>query len=176
MSIHLGPANQNGYVVPDLDAAIDGWLGLGVGPWIVYRPCPLVDFTQRGVAQDPEVSIALANTGSVQIELIQPHDDTPSLYTAFLSANPAGGLQHLGYWTADYDRVHAECVGRGWEVGQSGVVAGVRFSYFDTEFHPGTCMEIADIDEGRRAGMARIEQLAAEWDGATDPIREVDLR
>jgi len=176
MSIHLGPVNQNGYVIPDLDAAMDGWLGLGVGPWIVYRHVPLAGFSHRGVDQDPDVSIALANTGSLQIELIQPHDDVPSLYTEFLSAHPEGGLQHLGYWTSEYDRIHAECLERGWEVGQTGRVAGVRFTYFDTEFDPGTCMEIADIDEQRRAGMARIEQLALDWDGTTNPIREVDLR
>ena len=175
MSIHLGPANQNGYVIPDLDAAMAGWLRLGVGPWVVYRHVPLVDFELRGVRQDPDVSIALANTGSIQVELIEPHDDTPSLYTEFLDANPAGGLQHLGYWTPEYDAVLARCLDMGWDVGQAGSVAGVRFTYFDTEVHPGTVMEIADIDDRRRAGFARIEQMAADWDGVAEPIREVEL-
>ena len=37
MRVLPGPVRQIGYVVTDLDRAIDGWLELGVGPWFVMR-------------------------------------------------------------------------------------------------------------------------------------------
>lgn len=175
MSVNLGPARQNGYVIPDLDAAIEGWLGLGVGPWIVYRHIPLDDFNYRGSPSAPDISIALANSGPLQIELIDQHDSSPSLYRDFLDENPAGGLQHLGYWVDDYDETHRQCVERGWSIGHEGSIIGGRFAYFDTEFHGGTIMEIAAMDAERRAGFARIEQMAEEWNGVDRAIRVIDL-
>ncbi|MCP4223454.1 MAG: VOC family protein [Actinomycetia bacterium] len=175
MSLHLGPLRQNGYVVPDLDAAIEGWLDLGVGPWIVYPHAPFEDFVYQGHPGELDVSIALANSGPLQIELIDQHDSSPSLYRDFLEANPAGGLQHLGYWVDDYDDVHQHCLDLGWTVGHEGSIADCRFTYFDTEFHGGTIMEIAAMNEERRASFARIEQMAAEWNGVDRPTRVIDL-
>lgn len=176
MSRYLGPARQNGYVVPDLTAAIDGWLGLGVGPWIVYPNIPVDDFAYRGAPGTLDVSIALANSGPLQIELIDQHDSSPSLYRDFLDANPDGGLQHLGYWVDDYDDVRSSCLDLGWTVGHEGSIIGGRFAYFDTGFHGGTIMEIAAMNDERRAGFARIEELASEWDGVDRPTRVIDLR
>jgi hypothetical protein len=176
MSVHLGPARQNGYVVPDLDAAIEGWLGIGVGPWIVYPHIPIDGFTYRGTPGELDVSIALANSGPLQIELIEQRDSSPSLYRDFLESNPAGGLQHLGYWVDDYEEVHRRCVDLGWTIGHEGSITGGRFAYFDTEFHGGTVMEIAAVDKKRRAGFARIEQMADEWNGLDQPKRVIDLR
>ena len=176
MSVHLGPARQNGYVVPDLDAAIAGWLGMGVGPWVVYPHVPLDDFAYRGVPGAPDVSIALANSGALQIELIEQHDSSPSLYRDYLDANPTGGLQHLGYWVDHYDEVHRRCLDLGWTIGHEGTINGGRFAYFDTEFHGGTIMEIAAVNGRRRAAFARIEQMADEWNGIDQPTRVVDLR
>ena len=41
MTVLPGPMRQIGYVVTDLDRAIDGWLELGVGPWFVMRGLPM---------------------------------------------------------------------------------------------------------------------------------------
>lgn len=174
MSVLLGSARQNGYVVPDLDEAIEGWLKLGVGPWIVHPHLQVDDFEHRGVAGELDVSVALANTGSLQIELIDQHCDSPSLYNEFLSANPRGGMQHLGYWVDDYDDVLRGCSDLGWVVGHSGSIWGGRFCYFDTEFHFGTVMEIAAMTPERRAGFARIEEIAGAWDGRDRPVRRYE--
>ena len=176
MSLFVGPARQNGYVVPDLDAAMEGWLSVGVGPWIVYRNIPVDEFVHRGTPGGLDVSIALANSGGLQLELIDQHDDSPSLYNEFLEANPAGGLQHLGYWVEQYDEVYEDCIGRGWEVGHEGSIWGGRFAYFDTEFHPGSIIEIAEANEQRLAGFARIEQICAAWDGQDRPSARFPAR
>lgn len=48
-------------------------------------------------------SIALANSGPLQIELIQQRNDAPSMYRDFL-AEGHEGLQYVAYWTEDFDR------------------------------------------------------------------------
>ena len=66
-----------------------------------------------------EVSIALANSGSLQIELIEQRNGAPSLYRDFLAAGREG-LQHVAGWTADFDALLASAAERGHGVGQSG--------------------------------------------------------
>ncbi len=46
--------------------------------------------------------MALANSGPLQMELIQIRNDAPSMYRDFLQAGHTG-LQHVAYWTEDYD-------------------------------------------------------------------------
>lgn len=173
MSTLLGPARQNGYVVPDLDRAIEGWLAIGVGPWLVHPHIALDWFEHRGTPSAPDVSIALAYAGSLQIELIQPHDDRPSLYREFLEVCPQGGLQHLGYWVDDFDAQRAAGVERGWPIGHEGSIWNTRFTYFDTGHHLGAVAEIVALSEAGRAGFERLEALCAGWDGTDRPVRVI---
>ena len=47
--------------------------------------------------------MALANAGFIQVELIQTRNDVPSMYRDFQQSSKSG-LQHVAYWTEDYDR------------------------------------------------------------------------
>jgi hypothetical protein len=71
-----GPIRQIGYVVTDLDKALAGWVELGVGPWFVMRGLPQ-HVTYRGEPCEITLSLALANSGDMQFEVIQQQDDTP---------------------------------------------------------------------------------------------------
>jgi hypothetical protein len=173
MSRFIGSARQNGYVVPDLDAAMEGWLAAGVGPWYVYPHIQFDDFRHRGVPGELDVSLALANSGSLQLELIVQHDDSPSLYNEFLAVCPQGGLQHLGYWVDDYAETRQRGLDAGWEVGHEGSIWGGEFCYFDNQHHLGTVLEIAAMNADRRAGFARIEQVCSEWNGIDKPVRTI---
>ena len=97
MSRHFGKITQNGYVVRDIEAAMRHWSEvLGVGPWFYLEHTPIEEFEYRGAPSDCDVAIALANSGPLQIELIQQHNDAPSLYRDFLAAGNEG-LQHIAY-------------------------------------------------------------------------------
>jgi len=172
MSLHFGQPTQLGYVVRDLDAALHHWTTvLGIGPWYVFDPFVVTEFVHRGTPVDPDVVIALSNSGTMQIELIAQRDNTPTLYREFLDSGHEG-LQHMAWWPEDYDAAVAHGEAQGWEVGQRGAVAGGgRFLYFDTEAHPGTVIELADIGEKGRSFFAHIRDTAAAWDGTTDPVR-----
>ena len=120
-----------------------------------------------------EVSIALANSGDLQIELIQQRNDAPSMYRDFLNAGREG-LQHMSYWTKSYQADFDRYLGLGFRIGQEGQIGGPdgRFAYFETEAHPGTVIEVSDISGSKGAFFERIAQAAANWNG-TRPIRPI---
>lgn len=171
MSRIFGDVIQNGYVVRDIEAAMRHWIEvLGVGPWFYIERLPAPDFVYRGVPSAPHVTIALANSGALQIELIQQRNDAPSMYMDFLRDGHEG-LHHLGYGCRDYERDVAAYLAQGYEVGQAATVPGRgAFTYLMTEAHPGTVVELFDMDHGRREVYAAIEACARDWDGS-DPIR-----
>ncbi len=174
MSRIFGPVRQNGYVVRDIERALHHWTTvLGVGPFFYFERAPITDFTYRGQSSPIDVSIALGNSGDLQIELIQQRNDAPSMYRDFLAAGREG-LQHVAYWTNDFEADLARCLAAGFTVGQQGVAGGAngRFVYFDTETHPGTVVELSDSSGAKGAFFTHIAELARGWDGS-DPVRRV---
>ena len=102
MSRIFGAIRQNGYVVRDIEAAMKHWSTvLGVGPWFYTAHAPIQDFSYRGMRSNVDMAIALANSGPLQLELIQQHNDAPSLYRNFLNGGQEG-LQHIAYWTEKF--------------------------------------------------------------------------
>ena len=171
MSRFFGPIRQLGYVVPDIEAAMRYWTEtLGVGPFFYNEHVPIVNYRYRGAAYEPHNSVALANSGPLQVELIQPRNDVPSMYRDFLRAGRTG-LQHVACWTenytADLDRLAKQGLAPAMsgEVGKNG-----RFVYFDTEFHPGTVVELSEVAGAKGKMFDMIRAASVDWDGH-DPIR-----
>jgi hypothetical protein len=174
MSRFFGEIRQNGYVVRDIEAAMKHWIEvLGVGPFFYLERAPIADFRYYGEPSEMVASIALANSGPLQIELIQQRNDAPSMYRDFLAAGHEG-LQHVAYWTRDFDRDLAGIQARGLTIGQSGEVGGPdgRMVYFATEAHPGTVVELSEISGPKGRTFEMIAAKAREWDGR-DPIRRI---
>ena len=174
MSRIFGPIRQNGYVVRDIEKALRHWTTvLGVGPFFYFERAPITEFSYRGVTSPLEVSIALGNSGDLQIELIQQRNDAPSMYREFLAAGREG-LQHVAYWTNEFEADLARCLDAGFVVGQAGVAGGAngRFVYFDTEAHPGTVVELSDSSGAKGMFFKHIAEVAKTWDG-TDPVRKI---
>ena len=88
MSKVFGEIRQLAFIVTDIDKAMNHWAEtLGVGPFFIKRRITFSNFIYRGKpSASPSVSIALANSGYVQIELIQQHDDAPSIYREYLES------------------------------------------------------------------------------------------
>jgi catechol 2,3-dioxygenase-like lactoylglutathione lyase family enzyme len=173
MSRIFGEPRQNGYVVRDIEAALKHWTEvLGVGPFFYFERVPIEDFRYRGAPSPLEVSIALANSGTLQIELIEQRNDAPSMYRDFLAGGHEG-LQHLAYWTDCFDERLARLTALGHEVGQSGCIgAGGRFVYLRTETHPGTVIELSEISGAKGRFFAHIAEAARTWDGR-EPVRRI---
>jgi hypothetical protein len=169
MSVLPGPIRQIGYVVTDLDQAIASWANLGVGPWFVIRDLPMRAL-YRGEPCETTLSLALANSGEMQVELIHQTDDTPSIFTEFLESN-GPGLHQLAYWTADFEATMRDVEHAGWPVVWCGGEGfGVRFAYVEPPGGPAAVIEISELTDATLASSTHIRDAAASWDGS-DPIR-----
>ncbi len=170
MSRRFGPIRQNGYVVRDIEAALKHWTEVvGVGPFWYIERVPIEEFRYQGEVSPLEVSIALANSGDLQIELIQQRNEAPSMYRDFLSAGNEG-LQHVACWTESFDRDLDAACAAGFTIGQSGQIgADGRFVYFESSGHVGTVVELSEISGAKGRFFARIREAAASWDGS-NPI------
>src|ERR1700677_2280926 len=67
MSRKFGKIAQIGYVVRDIDAAMDNWIEHGVGPWFYVDRVQTDYFRYRGADSAMEMSVALANSGDIEI-------------------------------------------------------------------------------------------------------------
>lgn len=165
-----GEVIQNGYVVADLDDAIEHWLEhTGIGPWTVFRDVTLHG-NHLGEETVVEMDVAMAYSGSLQIELMQITSDTPSPY-ADPDGTPRLGLHHIAWLTDDLDGVVADATRRGLRVLFRTGNASMRVAYLDSEQAPGVIFEYiegASMPELLRAGIAQ----SRDWDG-TDPVRVV---
>jgi hypothetical protein len=174
MSRIFGAVRQNGYVVRDVHAAMDHWVTvMGVGPWFYFERVPIDYFRHRGRDSAVEMNIALANSGDLQIELIQQTNAAPSMYREFLDAGREG-LQHVAYWTTDYQALYDRALSLGYTVGHEGQIGGEqgRFVYFDTEAHPGTVIELSDISGSKGPLFEYVRKASVGWNG-TEPIRRL---
>ena len=174
MSRIFGAVRQNGYVVRDIHAAMKHWIEvMGVGPWYYMDRVKTDWFRHRGENSAVEMSIALANSGDLQIELIQQRNDAPSMYLDFLREH-GEGLQHMSYWSMDYQALYDRAIAAGFKVGHEGQIGGPkgRFAYFETPGHAGTVIEISDVSGGKGRFFEKVRAVAADWDGA-DPVRVV---
>lgn len=172
MSRHFGAVCQNGYVVRDIEAAMKHWVEvMGVGPWFYFEDMAIDDFHYMGEPSEVRISVALANSGDLQIELIAPTNHAPSMYKDFLDAGHEG-LQHMCYWTNEFQETYDKALALGLTVGQEGKIGGEkgRFAYFAEQSHPGTVIEISDLSGPKRAVFDFIKKSSVDWDGSK-PIR-----
>jgi catechol 2,3-dioxygenase-like lactoylglutathione lyase family enzyme len=176
MSRFFGEIRQVAYLVPDIEAAIDYWSRvLGVGPWFYNPHVPIRNYTYCGERYEPHNSVALANAGGLQLELLQTRNDVPSMYRDFQRAGHVGA-QHFAYWTENFDADLKRAQAAGFKVRMSGEVGERgRFVYFEDPSgekgcHPGATIELSEV-AGPKGKLFRMIRDAAEgWDGR-DPVR-----
>ncbi len=165
---------QNAFVVPDLEAALDHWTRvMKVGPFVLYEHVDYGGVTYRGKPTHIDASVAMGYWGDVQIELIEQHNDAPSIYRDFLLAGRKG-LQHMGTYTSSYEEDLARLAREGIQPVQAGGEGiGVRFCYIETDPAVGWMIELIEETPAIRELNAKLYALARDWDGR-DPVRRPD--
>ena len=170
MSRYVGPILQNGYVVRDWRRAAEHWSSvLGVGPFFVMEHIEFAACTYRGVSASIDMSVAIAYSGDLQIELVEQHNDAPSIYRDFLTAH-GEGLQHVGTLVPDLDAVLDARHWRERIVQAGSTTVGQRFAYVDVGIHEGGMLELIEVTPEASAAFAYMKQAAANWNGDR-PIR-----
>ena len=170
---HFGPIVQNAFVVRDLEPAVAYWSGkLGVGPFYMLEHIPFGKVYFRGAPLSLDMSVAIAQWGNIQIELIRQHDAVPSIYSEFL-ARHGEGLQHLGVMTASLDEHLERLRPLGIEPVQWGETAGgMRFAYINTDRQAGGMIELIETGPAVEAFFSKVRGAATNWDGSR-PLRRL---
>ncbi len=165
---------QFSWVVKDLEEAARRWhRTMGIGPFIVNPHIDIGEAVHRGRTQKTDFSVAIAQAGPVQIELVEQHDETPSCYRDTI---PAGteAMHHVAVIAEDYDAAVAAYAAQGHEIASSGQFGEIRFCYVDTVQSLGHMVEILEESSAIRAFFSMIERAADDWDGDVSTLlREV---
>lgn len=164
-----GAIRQIGYVVRDFDQALANWVKLGVGPWYVLRGIEQSGL-YRGEPCTVTLTLAFANSGDLQIEVIHQDNDAPSIYQEFTAAG-SDGFHQLAYWAEDFDAALAAGEEAGWPVVWSGGdETTARYAYFEPPAGPATIIELMALTPTTTAMAEFVRSAAQNWDGS-EPIR-----
>jgi hypothetical protein len=162
---------QMAYVVEDIEASMRRWIDeLSVGPWFLLPHFTGERATYRGAPAEGDVALAMSFAGHMQIELIQPNDDKPSVYREAIDAR-GYGFHHFGVGTLDYDGDLARHLEQGHDLAfEAWVPTGGRVGYVDTTAELPGYVELIEVDEGTDAAFTRFYAASLAWDGS-DPVR-----
>lgn len=137
-----------------------------VGPFLMIRHIKLDDPCHRGRPQRTDFSLCLAQAGDVQVELIEQHDMTPSVYRDLFPDGPPGGMafHHVAVIVPDVfaetDRYNA----LGFPTASSGRFGTIDFTYVDTTTAGGFMVEVLPDVPEMHAFFGKVREAAEEWD------------
>ncbi len=173
MAANFGPVMQLGFVVPDLEHGMRHWLDkVGIGPFFVLEHVKFAQVVYKGKPSGIDMSVAIAQWGEVQVELIQQFNDAPSIYSEF-TGRDKGGLQHVGVMTNSVADDLVRLGKLGIEAVQQGHTGtGIRFAYLDTDDHPGAMIELIEAGPAITGFFQMVKDAARDWDGS-EPIRRM---
>jgi hypothetical protein len=159
---------QNAFIVNDLEEGIAHWVRhMGIGPFIILDNIDLADATYRGQPTELKMHAALAMSGDLQMELIQPLHSHASVYRDFY---PDGqeGFHHIGVLTDDVDRDVETYTRLGHEVvATGGARDGTHIAYVDTWSAANCLVELINADQGFMEMTRMLGDAARNWDGKT---------
>jgi hypothetical protein len=169
----FGAIRQTAFVVPDIYEAMRYWTEvLQVGPFFLLPNLEPKGATFRGQPTDFHISLAFANSGAMQIELVQQHNDAPSLFTEFVASGRTG-VQHIAFWTETFDSDIEAYQRAGYEVVQTAGMSGAdnRNAFLEKRGVANElAIEISEIRGSKGRFFKLIEASSIDWDGS-NPVR-----
>jgi catechol 2,3-dioxygenase-like lactoylglutathione lyase family enzyme len=170
-SAFLGPIDQIGYLVDDLEQSIGSWRQhFGVGPWTVFRNVSL-EGKYCGEPVTVTMDVGLGYQGALQIELIQVTNAAKSPYRDE-QGRAIHGMHHVAWVVTDIDRAISHLTATGLRVVFEASNPATRVAYFEDEAEPGVFYEVIQ-GTGMRELIQQGIAAARNWDGS-DPIHVID--
>jgi hypothetical protein len=162
---------QCAYTVSDIDKAMRDFTSrLSVAPWFVLGPFTAPEGQYRGRPTDLNLTLAIGFAGHMMIELIQQHNDVPSVYRETIDAR-GYGFHHWAIASTDFDTDVARYQAMGYAIAFSDrSPSGVRIVYMDTTRDLPGMTEIIELTPALEARYTEMYQAARTFDGK-DPIR-----
>ena len=162
---------QTAYVVEDIQAAIRTWVDeLSAGPWFLLRSFAGLEAQYRGEPSHATATAAMGFAGHMCIELIEPDDDTPSVWRERVEQQ-GYGFHHFGIGTLNYDADLKRHLDQGRELAfEAKVPTGGRVAYVDTTAELPGYLELIELDAATDTAFTRFYAASLGWDGS-DPVR-----
>jgi hypothetical protein len=158
---------QEAYFVNDVEEACEKWNKLyRAGPFVVVPHHKTDHFEYRGTDQEADVSYAFGYLGSMMIQFIQQHDDTPSIYRDMYGPGEEG-FHHVGVLVNNYQDEKQRLFDMGFELACELHADDVDACYIDTRAYSGGFTELHDDPP-------HILRAFAEWRRAHELYRVGD--
>lgn len=140
-AISLPPLSQVGIVVRDVDRTAAFYHStFGIGPFGIIPEVKFEGAILRGRPTSTSIKVAFAQSGPIQIELIQPLKGE-NIYTEFLDSR-GEGLHHLGFEVDDFDGSLAGFKSKGIEPVLWHNMGWMAFAYLGTDSIGGVMIEL----------------------------------
>ena len=167
----IGGVVQTAFVVEDIRASIAHFASdCGAGPFFLLDHFLGPDQVFRGQPATADVAIAMGFAGHMQIELIQPLDDEPSVYKEMI-ARRGYGFHHFGIAVEDVDAALPAWLARGYELAfRAPVPTGGAVAYLDGGDAAPGFTELIPVTEGMNTVFTAQWRASQDWDGR-DPVR-----
>jgi hypothetical protein len=168
---------QIAYTVADIQKAMQGYSELlNIGPWFLVRPFVPPKGVYRGAVTTMKISLALAFSGQTMIELIEQHDDQPSVYGETLRARGAHGFHHWAVGTRDFEKTSAHYRSLSYaEAFSDTAPMGFRVVYFDTTRDLPGMLEVIEMNTAAEEGFHAMYLAAQDWDGMTHIVNQIEV-
>ena len=140
-AIALPLVSQVGIVVRDIEETAAFYCStFGIGPFSIVPEVKFEGVILRGQPTNARIRVAFAQSGPIQIELIQPLEGE-NIYTEFLESK-GEGLHHLGFQVDEFDGMLAEFKSRGIEPVFWLDLGWMAFAYLSTDRIGGVMIEL----------------------------------
>ncbi len=160
---------QIAYTVADIEEGMRHYAELlHIGPWFLVGPFVPPKGVYRGTTTKMQVSLALAYSGELMVELIQQHDQQPSVFQEALKARGAHGFHHWAIGARDFEKTAAQYRSRGYQEAFTDTAPdplGCRVIYFDTGRDLPGMLEVIEMNAPAEEAFHKIYQAAQEWNG-----------
>lgn len=158
----LPKLEQIAFVVDDLHKSIKHWAEVyGVGPFVVREHIEYTKFQFEGEDSAVDYSLAQAWHGDVQIELLQQHNDAPSVLSKFRV--PRGCVHHFGTLASDFEADEARMLSMGFKCAQRVVLPNGSLLGFYTGGEILGMVELIWLADGG-IGWNKFKEAAKTWD------------
>lgn len=167
----LGSIIQVAYFVEDIPQSMKDFTArLQVGPWYVTQPFTPREARYRGRPTEVNLTLAIGFAGHMSFELIQQHNDAPSVYLETVR-NHGYGFHHWAVPTSAFDHEVERYRSLGYEAAFTDRTPhGYRIAYMDTTRDLPGMIELVEFTDSMEERYTKMYHASVGWDGS-DPIR-----
>jgi len=163
----FGRVVQYAFHAPEIESAARRWSSsMRAGPFILLDHIGLAASRYRGNAMKFDHSSAYGQCGSMMIELIHQHDDSPSAVRDMFDAKTEG-LHHIAVFVDDLAQSIEQARREGMEIALDAMTNdGVGFVVVDARQRHGVMLEVSEPSPALLRFYGYVKRKSENWAGA----------